>query len=55
MSGGAGKCTREALPRAAGGGNECMIKMMAVSDEDPLYAARLADYVNQKGAVKKQL
>lgn len=26
-----------------------MIKMMAVYDEDPLYAARLADYVNQRG------
>ena len=26
-----------------------MIKMMAVYDENPLYGARLADYVNQKG------
>lgn len=29
--------------------SEKMIKMMAVYDEDPQYAARLADYVNQRG------
>ena len=25
-----------------------MVKVMAVYDEDPLYAGRLAEYVNQK-------
>ena len=29
-------------------GGEDMIKVMVVYDEDPLYAGRLAEYVNQK-------